>query len=93
MTGAIGFLMSPVLAAVYISKFSDQVFRFTLHNASIQLLWIPVKNTIKNRLKPVIEGSIRASLEGVSGILIFLSITVFNVPIHYLISIVLIAIY
>ena len=94
MTGAIGFLMSPVLAAVYISKFSDQVFRFTLHNASIQLLWIPVKNTIKTRLKPVIEGSIRASLEGVSGILIFLSITVFNVPIHYLsISIVLIAIY
>ena len=94
MTGAIGFLMSPVLAAVYISKFSDQVFRFTLHNASIQLLWIPVKNTIKNRLKPVIEGSILASLEGVSGILIFLSITVFNVPIHYLsISIVLIAIY
>ncbi|MAM64243.1 MAG: hypothetical protein CMF92_01350 [Candidatus Marinimicrobia bacterium] len=94
MAGAAGFLMSPVLAAVYISKFSDQVFRFTFHNASIQLLWIPVKRTIKNRLKPVIEGSIRAGLEGVSGILIFLSITMFNVPIHYLsISIILIAIY
>ena len=74
MAGAAGFLMSPVLAAVYISKFSDQVFRFTFHNASIQLLWIPVKRTIKNRLKPVSEGSIRAGLEGVSGILIFLSI-------------------
>ena len=84
MSGSIGFLMSPVLAAVYISKFSDQVFRFTLHNASIQLLWIPVKNTIKTRLKPVIEGSIRSGLEGVSGILIFLSITIFNVPIQYL---------
>ena len=94
MAGAAGFLMSPVLAAVYISKFSDQVFRFTFHNASIQLLWIPVKRTIKNRLKPVIEGSIRAGLEGVSGILIFLSITMFNIPIHYLsISIILIAIY
>ncbi|MBI66693.1 MAG: hypothetical protein CMG65_02770 [Candidatus Marinimicrobia bacterium] len=94
MAGAAGFLMSPVLAAVYISKFSDQVFRFTFHNASIQLLWIPVKRTIKNRLKPVIEGSIRAGLEGVSGILIFLLITIFNVPIHYLsISIILIAIY
>ena len=94
MAGAAGFLMSPVLAAVYISKFSDQVFRFTFHNASIQLLWIPVKRTIKNRLKPVIEGSIRAGLEGVSGILIFLSITMFNVPIHYLsISIILITIY
>ena len=94
MAGAAGFLMSPVLAAVYISKFSDQVFRFTFHNASIQLLWIPVKRTIKNRLKPVIEGSIRAGLEGVSGILIFLSITIFDVPIHYLsISIILITIY
>ena len=94
MAGAAGFLMSPVLAAVYISKFSDQVFRFTFHNASIQLLWIPVKRTIKNRLKPVVEGSIRAGLEGISGILIFLSITMFNVPIHYLsISIILITIY
>ena len=94
MAGAAGFLMSPVLAAVYISKFSDQVFRFTFHNASIQLLWIPVKRTIKSRLKPVIEGSIRAGLEGISGILIFLLITIFDVPIHYLsISIILIAIY
>ena len=94
MSDSIGFLMSPVLAAVYISKFSDQVFRFTLHNASIQLLWIPVKNTIKTRLKPVIEGSIRSGLEGVSGILIFLSITIFNVPIQYLsLAIILIAIY
>lgn len=94
MAGAAGFLISPVLAAVYVSKFSDQVFRFTFHNASIQLLWIPVKRAIKNRLKPVIEGSIRAGLEGVSGILIFLLITIFDVPIHYLsISIILIAIY
>ena len=94
MFGASGFLVSPVLAAVYISKFSDQVFRFTLHNASIQLLWIPVKNTIKTRLKPFIEGSIRAGLEGVSGILIFLLITIFNVPIQYLsLGIILIAIY
>ena len=80
--GSSGFLMVPVIAAVFLAKFSDQVFRFTFHNASIQLLWIPVKRTIKNRLKPVIEGSIRAGLEGVSGILIFLSITMFNVPIQ-----------
>lgn len=94
MAGASVFLISPVLAAVYISKFSDQVFRFTLHNASIQLLWLPVKNSIKSRLKPVIEGSIRAGLEGVSGILIFLSVTIFNVPIQYLsLAIIMIAIY
>ena len=92
--GSLGFFLSPILAAVFLSKFSDQVFKFTLHNASIQLLWIPVKNTIKSRLKPIIEGSIRAGLEGISGILIFIAVTVFNTPIHYLsLSIVLIAIY
>ncbi len=94
MIGSIGFFLSPILAAVFLSKFSDQVFKFTLHNASIQLLWIPVKNTVKTRLKPIIEGSIRAGLEGVSGILIFIAVTIFNTPIHYLsLSIVLISIY
>ena len=94
MLGSIGFFMTPILATVYLSKFSDQVFKFTLHNSSIQLLWIPVKNTIKTRLKPIIEGSIRACLEGLSGVLIFIAVTVFNIPIHYLsLSIVLIAIY
>ena len=94
MLGSFGFFITPILATVYISKFSDQVFKFTLHNSSIQLLWIPVKNTIKTRLKPIVEGSIRAGLEGLSGVLIFIAVTVFNIPIHYLsLSIVLIAIY
>ena len=57
MLGSIGFFMTPILATVYLSKFSDQVFKFTLHNSSIQLLWIPVKNTIKTRLKPIIAVS------------------------------------
>jgi len=94
MIGSLGFFLSPILAAVFLSKFSDQVFKFTVHNASIQLFWIPIKNTIKTKLKPIIEGSIRAGLEGVSGILIFIVVTIFNTPIHYLsLSIVLISIY
>ena len=94
MIGSLGFFLSPILAAVFLSKFSDQVFKFTVHNASIQLFWIPVKNTIKTKLKPIIEGSIRAGLEGVSGVLIFIVVTIFNTPIHYLsLSIVLISIY
>ena len=94
MIGSLGFLLSPILATVFLSKFSDQVFKFTLHNASIQLFWIPVKKTIKTKLKPIIEGSIRASLQGLSGVVIFIAVTIFNIPIHYLsLSIVLIAIY
>ena len=92
--GSLGFLLSPILATVFLSKFSDQVFKFTLHNASIQLFWIPIKNTIKTKLKPIIEGSIRASLQGLSGVVIFIAVTIFNIPIHYLsLSIVLITIY
>ena len=94
MIGSVGFLLSPILATVFLSKFSDQVFKFTLHNASIQLFWIPIKNTIKTKLKPIIEGSIRASLQGLSGVVIFIAVTIFNIPIHYLsLSIVLITIY
>ena len=94
MIGSLGFLLSPILATVFLSKFSDQVFKFTLHNASIQLFWIPVKKTMKTKLKPIIEGSIRASLQGLSGVVIFIVVTIFNIPIHYLsLSIVLIAIY
>ena len=94
MIGSLGFLLSPILATVFLSKFSDQVFKFTLHNASIQLFWIPVKKTIKTKLKPIIEGSIRAGLQGLSGVLIFIAVTIFNIPIHYLsLSIVLIGIY
>ena len=55
-----------------------------MHNASIQLLWIPIKNTIKTKLKPIIEGSIRTGLQGLSGVLIFIAVTILNIPIHYL---------
>jgi len=94
MIGSLGFFLSPILAAVFLSKFSDQVFKFTMHNASIQLLWIPIKNTIKTKLKPIIEGSIRTGLQGLSGVLIFIAVTILNIPIHYLsLSIILISIY
>jgi len=94
MLGSFGFFITPILATVYISKFSDQVFRFSLHNTAIQLFWIPVKNTIKIKLKPIIEGSIRTGLQGLSGVLIFIAVTTFNIPIHYLsLSIVIIIIF
>jgi HEAT repeat protein len=94
MLASFGFFITPILATIYISKFSDQVFKFSLHNAAIQLFWIPVKNTIKIKLKPIIEGSIRTGLQGLSGVLIFIAVTIFNIPIHYLsLSIVLIIIF
>ena len=84
MIGSVGFLLSPILATVFLSKFSDQVFRFSLHNAAVQLFWVPVKKTIKIKLKPIIEGSIRTGLQGLSGVLIFIAVPIFNIPIHYL---------
>ena len=94
MIGSVGFLLSPILATVFLSKLSDQVFRFSLHNAAVQLFWVPVKNTIKIKLKPIIEGSIRTGLQGLSGVLIFIAVTILNIPIHYLsLSIILISIY
>jgi len=70
--GSIGFLMIPVLAAIFIPKFADQVFKFTVNNATVQLLWLPVPPKTKKEKKPAIDGTIKAFIEGFAGLSIFI---------------------
>ncbi len=69
--GSVGFLMIPVLVAIFIPKFADQVFKFTINNATIQLLWLPIPSKVKKETKPVIDGTIKAFMEGIAGLTIF----------------------
>ena len=89
--GSIGFFMVPVLAAIFIPKFADQVFKFTINNTTIQLLWLPAPPKAKKETKPVIDGTIKAFMEGFAGLSIFIATIYFSVPIHFL-SIVVIAV-
>lgn len=80
--GSIGFLLVPVMAAIFVPKFADQVFKFTINNATVQLLWLPVPPQAKNEKKPVIDGTIKAFTEGFAGLSIFLAAK--WVPLNYL---------
>ena len=35
-------LLSPTLVAAAMAKFSDQSLKFTVHNAGLECLWLPV---------------------------------------------------
>ncbi|MCH7614025.1 MAG: hypothetical protein IIB45_11795, partial [Candidatus Marinimicrobia bacterium] len=72
-SGSVGFLMVPVLAAIFIPKFADQVFKFTINNTTMQLLWLPIPSKTKKETKPVIDGTIKAFMEGFAGLTIFIA--------------------
>tara|TARA_Y100000590_G_C15738795_1_gene1019500 strand:+ start:1449 stop:4598 length:3150 start_codon:yes stop_codon:yes gene_type:complete len=69
--GSISFLIYGTLAAIFFSKFSDQVFRFSTNSAVTEILWIPVSKLKKSTFKPLIDGSIKSGMEGLAGITIF----------------------
>ncbi|MEE2876371.1 MAG: Npt1/Npt2 family nucleotide transporter [Candidatus Neomarinimicrobiota bacterium] len=90
--GSTGFFISPILITVFIAKFSDQVFKFSINNASQEILWLPVPKERKKEAKPVIDSAVRAILEGVVGVIIFLLVQSKLVPVDrlHLLSIIVI---
>mgnify|MGYP000371420218 FL=1 len=78
--GSAGFLAIGTLSAVFIAKFSDQVFKFSTNNAVQEILWLPVAPEKKKRAKPIIDGTIRSGLEGLAGVLIFALVSFKLVP-------------
>lgn len=70
LIGSSAILLVPVLATAVGAKAGDQIFRFTLHDVSSQLLWLPVSPQEKSRAKPFIDGTIKNLAGGLTGILI-----------------------
>jgi hypothetical protein len=69
---SIAILVRPMIAAALLGKFADQTFRFTLHNAGLELLWLPVSRERRREAKPVITGTLKSAAEGLSGIGMFM---------------------
>ena len=82
--GSSGFLLIGSLFAVFIAKFSDQVFKFSTNNAVQEILWLPVIPQKKKKVKPVIDGTIRSGLEGLAGLMIFIFVTAELIPLDKL---------
>ena len=78
LLGSSAILLTPVLAAAISAKAGDQIFRFTLHDISSQLLWLPVSPQVKSKAKPFIDGTIKNLAGGLTGILIIGLMSLFN---------------
>ena len=93
--GSLGFLLSGTLLTVFIAKFSDQVFKFSINNSIKEILWLPISAKKKLQAKPIIDGIVRSGVEGISGLVIFLLVAFNLLPeshIHLLSALVLLGI-
>ena len=82
--GSMAFFAAAGIVTVFIARFADQVFKFSIQNASREILWLPVDKQKARRAKPVIDSSIRSIMEGTIGIIIFLIVSLEYVPIDKL---------
>lgn len=78
--GALAILFNPSLFSAMIGRASEQITKFTLNKTSFELLWIPVSPDQKQRKKLFIDDSIKAGVQGLSGVLIYALIKVWPIP-------------
>lgn len=65
------FIFNPVLLSAFIGKFAEQTFTFTIHQPTVQLLWLPVRKWRKQFGKPLIDGTLRTTVDGLTGFITF----------------------
>ena len=94
LIGSTGFLLVGSLVTVFITKFSDHVFKFSINNAIKEILWLPLTIKKRQRSKPIIDGSLKSGIEGLAGLVIFLllSLKLITDSNIYLLSIIVLAV-
>ena len=78
--GSIAILINPVILSSLIARISEQITKFTVDKTSILLLWVPVSPDRKQNHKLIIDGTIKTGLQGLTGVLIFMLVTVWHMP-------------
>ena len=64
------FGFSAPLVAITMAKSGDSAFRYTINDAAIQLLYIPLDPKIKSRVKALVDGMVKPIFIGVSGFIL-----------------------
>jgi ATP/ADP translocase/HEAT repeat protein len=67
MVGTVAFLIAPILWSATLLKGSDSTLRYTVNDATMQLLYTPVPSHFRGRAKAFIDGIIRPVSIGLSG--------------------------
>ena len=84
--GTTSILIAPVLLTASFAKFSDQTFKFTINNSSLELIWLPVPPDVRKTFKPQVSGTIKSISEGLAGLITFLLIKIIALPYLSLVS-------
>ena len=87
-------LLAPVVLSGVLAKAGDSIFRYTVHDTSSQLLWLPVSPQEKSKAKPFIDGTIKIGAAGLAGLLIIgLSFFVEDIRLRSIPSVVMLAVW
>lgn len=78
--GASSLLITPILFSATFAKFSDQTFKFTINNSSMELLWLPIPVAKRKTAKPLISGTVKSFAEGLAGLATFFIVKVIALP-------------
>lgn len=78
--GSTSILLAPMLLTASFAKFSDQTFKFTINNSSLELIWLPVPPDIRKTFKPQVSGTIKSIAEGLGGLITFLLVKIVALP-------------
>lgn len=65
------FSWSAPLIAITMARASDYAFRYTVNDAAMQLLYIPLDPKIKSRAKALIDGIVKPICIGISGLALY----------------------
>ena len=83
------FAYSAPLIAISMARASDYSFRYTVNDAAMQLLYIPLDPKVKSRAKAFIDGIIKPFCGGIAGLIIYL-MAMFDVPLKIISAVVVI---
>ena len=62
--------LNPVIIFALMARLSDLILRFSFHDITMQILWLPVSGKLKQSAKPFIDGTVKNTAQGLAGLLI-----------------------
>ncbi len=74
--GVISILLVPAVSAIVaatVAKGAENVFRYTVNDATMQLLYVPVASHRRGRAKAFIDGIVKPASIAVSGVVLYLA--------------------
>lgn len=95
MAGSLGILAFPTLLAAALARLGEGGLRYSIEEATREILYLPLPSAVRSRARPLIEMFGARLFEGLGGLLILVCIGVFHLSIDRLslISVVLILVW